>query len=87
MLNHLGKPLKELLANNEKIVSPGENFNINGWQKFTGRLRYYFSLSILAFFFLFLMPPIETKDLRTENDLLNLLDKVRGVIAEELGKK
>lgn len=34
-----------------------------------------------------LLPPIETKGLKTENDLLNLLNKVRGVIAEELGKK
>ncbi len=58
MSNHLSKPLKELLANNEKIVFSAENFNINDWQKFTGRLRYYFSFSILAFFFSFVMPPI-----------------------------
>jgi 1-acyl-sn-glycerol-3-phosphate acyltransferase len=58
MSNHLGKPLRELLANNEKIVFPAKNFNINGWRTFTGRSRYYFSLSILAFFFLFVMPPI-----------------------------
>jgi hypothetical protein len=58
MSNHTGKPLEELLNNNEKIVFPAEDFNINGWRKFTGRLRYYFSLSIPAFFFLFVMPPI-----------------------------
>jgi len=58
MSNHLNKPLQELLANNEKIVFPQENFNTNETSKFTGTLRYYFSLSILAFFFLFLMPPI-----------------------------
>lgn len=58
MLNHLDKPLRELLANNEKIVFPYENFNTSGWRKFPGHLRYYFSLSILTFFFLFLMPPV-----------------------------
>jgi 1-acyl-sn-glycerol-3-phosphate acyltransferase len=58
MSNHLSKPLQDLLTNNEKIVFPEKNFNTTGWQKFTGRLRYYYSLSIVAFFFLFAMPPI-----------------------------
>ncbi len=58
MSNHLDKPLRELLANNEKIVFPNKNFSTNRAGKFTGTLRYYYSLSILAFFFLFLMPPI-----------------------------
>lgn len=54
----MDKPLSELLANNEKIVFPQENFNTNDAPKLTGTVRYYFSLSILVFFFLFLMPPI-----------------------------
>lgn len=54
----MSKPLQDLLANNEKIVFPEKNLNINGWQKLIGRLRYYYSLSIVAFFFLFAMPPI-----------------------------
>ena len=58
MSNHTNEPPQSLIANNEKIVFPAVNFNITGWQRFTGRLRYYYSLSILAFFFLFLMPPI-----------------------------
>lgn len=32
-----------------------------------------------------LLPPFETKGLNTEEDLMNLLKKVRGAIAEELG--
>ena len=58
MSNHLDKPLQELIANNEKIIFPDVNFNTTGWQNLSGRLRYYYSLSILAFFFLFAMPPI-----------------------------
>ncbi len=58
MSNHLDVPLRELLANNEKIVFPVENFNTTAWRRFIGQLRYYYSLSILAFFFLFLMPPV-----------------------------
>jgi 1-acyl-sn-glycerol-3-phosphate acyltransferase len=58
MSNHTNEPLQSLIASNEKLVFPAVNFNTNGWRKFTGRLRYYYSLSILAFFFLFLMPPI-----------------------------
>jgi len=58
MSNHLDKPLSELLMNNEKIVFPVENFNTNDTPNIVGTVRYYFSLSILAFFFLFLMPPI-----------------------------
>lgn len=54
----MGEPLQELLANNEKIVFPAENFNTTGWRKLIGRLRYYYSLSIVGFFFLFAMPPI-----------------------------
>ncbi len=52
------KPLSELLANNEKIVFSNGNFNTNETANLAGTTRYYFSLSILAFFFLFLMPPI-----------------------------
>ena len=48
----------EAIVKNEKIVFPKENFSINGGRKFIARLRYYFSLSILAVFFLFAMPPI-----------------------------
>jgi len=75
-----------LLINNEKIVFPVENFNTNGLRKFTKQLRYYFSLSILAFFFLFVIPPIEMKHLKTEKDTSNLLVEVRTAIVEELGK-
>ncbi len=46
------------MANNGKIVFSEENFNTNRASKLSGRLRYYFSLAILGFFFLFLMPPI-----------------------------
>lgn len=46
------------MANNEKIVFPAKNFSTSGWQKFIGRLRYYYSLSIVAAFFLLAMPPI-----------------------------
>lgn len=52
------KPLSELLANNEKIVFADKNSNIQRKSNFAGTLRYYFSLSILGFFFTFLMPPI-----------------------------
>jgi len=48
----------EAILKNEKIVFSNENFNTKSEPKFTGRLRYYYSLSILVFFFLFLMPPI-----------------------------
>ena len=58
MSNHLDKPLQNLLANNEKIVFSDKNLNTNRESKLIGRLRYAFSLSILAFFFLFAMPPI-----------------------------
>ena len=33
-----------------------------------------------------ILPPIETKSLRSETDLTDLLIQVRGAIAEELGK-
>lgn len=48
----------EAIVKNEKIVFSNENFNTKSESKLIGRLRYYRSLSILAFFFLFLMPPI-----------------------------
>ena len=48
----------EAIVKNEKIVFSRENFITKSEPKFIGRLRYYQSLSILAFFFLFLMPPI-----------------------------
>ncbi|MDQ3748050.1 MAG: hypothetical protein M3367_03380, partial [Acidobacteriota bacterium] len=48
----------EAIVKNEKIVFPKENFNINSGQKFIAQLRYYFSLFILAVFFLLAMPPI-----------------------------
>ncbi len=35
-----------------------DNFNTEKPSKLIGKLRYYFSLSILGFFFAFLMPPI-----------------------------
>jgi len=48
----------EAIVKNEKIVFSNENFNTKSEPEFIGRLRYYRSLSIPAFFFLFLMPPI-----------------------------
>ena len=58
MSEHPLQTFSKELANNEKIVFAPENFNTAKPSKLTGKLRYYFSLSILAFFFLFLMPPI-----------------------------
>ncbi|MGI8494222.1 MAG: 1-acylglycerol-3-phosphate O-acyltransferase [Pyrinomonadaceae bacterium] len=58
MSNHLSIPLEKLLANNEKIVFADADSNTKREPKFTGKLRYYFSLAILGFFFVFLMPPI-----------------------------
>jgi 1-acyl-sn-glycerol-3-phosphate acyltransferase len=48
----------EAIVKNEKIVFSKGNFNIKNEPKFIGQLRYWRSLSILAVFFLFLMPPI-----------------------------
>lgn len=36
---------------------------------------------------LVILPPVETKNLTAENDLMNLLETVRGMIAEELSKE
>ena len=47
----------EQLAKNEKIVFPNQS-NTRRFPKVIGALWYYWSLSILAFFFLFAMPPI-----------------------------
>ena len=57
MSEHHLQTFSEALIKNEKIVFPG-NFNTEKPSKLSGKLRYYFSLSILGFFFAFLMPPI-----------------------------
>jgi 1-acyl-sn-glycerol-3-phosphate acyltransferase len=57
MSEHSLQTFSEELSKNEKIILP-ENFSTKNTPSLSGKLRYYFSLSILAFFFLFLMPPI-----------------------------
>lgn len=57
MSEHYLQTFSEALIKNEKIVFPG-NFNTEKPSKLLGVLRYYFSLSVLGFFFTFLMPPI-----------------------------
>ena len=57
MSEHSLQTFSKELANNEKIVFT-ENLSTKNAASLSGKLRYYFSLSILAFFFLFLMPPI-----------------------------
>ena len=57
MSEHSLQTFSEALAENGKIIFP-ENFNTEKASKLIGKLRYYFSLSILGFFFLFVMPPI-----------------------------
>ena len=57
MSEHFLQTFSEALANNEKIVFP-ENSSTKNALSLIAKVRYYYSLSILAFFFLFLMPPI-----------------------------
>lgn len=57
MSEHSLQTFSEALSKNEKIVFPG-NFDSTNAASLIGKLRYYYSLSILGFFFLFLMPPI-----------------------------
>ena len=58
MSEHFLQTFSEQLIKNEKIVFLSENSSTKESPKLIGKLRYYFSLSILAFFFLFVMPPI-----------------------------
>jgi 1-acyl-sn-glycerol-3-phosphate acyltransferase len=57
-MRHLSEPQIELLAKNEKIVFPVKNSTTKRLPKFLGLLWYYYSLSIVAFLFLFAMPPV-----------------------------
>jgi 1-acyl-sn-glycerol-3-phosphate acyltransferase len=57
-MQHVNEPLNDLCAKNEKIVFPARNFTTKTLPKFAGRFWYYYSLSIVAFFFVVAMPPI-----------------------------
>lgn len=57
MSEHFLQTFSEALIKNEKIVFSG-SVNTKHPSKLPGKLRYYFSLSVLGFFFVFLMPPI-----------------------------
>lgn len=57
MSDHLQIPLWRRIELNEKIVFPVKN-TTKGVSKFTGLLLYYWSLSVVAMLFLFVMPPV-----------------------------
>ncbi|MGI8849935.1 MAG: lysophospholipid acyltransferase family protein [Pyrinomonadaceae bacterium] len=57
MVRHNLQTIESAIATNEKIKFE-DNFNTKGLPKFIGRGYYFFSLLVLAVFFLVLMPPI-----------------------------
>jgi len=57
MVRHNLQTIESAIANNEKIKFE-DNFNTKGLSKFIGRSYYFFSLLVLAVFFLVLMPPV-----------------------------
>lgn len=56
MSEHLTESFSEKLAQNKKIVFPEQKFNTK--RNFTGRLWYFWSMTVVAFMVLIIAPPI-----------------------------